>query len=228
MTRAFHPSPLERLTLDPATKPPQAAVIWLHGLGADGHDFAPLFRSAEQRLAEVKVLLPHAPERPVTVNGGMPMRAWYDIRSPELSSAPDLEGIRESAAAIGPLVDELEAEGIAPARIVLGGFSQGAVLALWTGLGLPRPLAGIAALSGYLPDDPPLDEAQRETPIFMGHGRSDGVVPFSQGEAARDRLAGLGCREPEWHPYPMDHGVSTDEAGDLLMWLGKVLQGKEG
>ncbi|MFP4560382.1 MAG: alpha/beta hydrolase [Thiohalorhabdus sp.] len=218
---------LARVTLPDAGGPASRAVVWLHGLGADGHDFVPLFQGVEERLPGMRVVLPHAPQQPVTLNGGMRMRAWYDIVSLETTAQQDLEGIRASAERVGGLLDELEEEGIPAERTVLGGFSQGAVLALWAGLGRPRPLAGIAALSGYLPADPPLAEAQRETPIFLGHGRHDGVVPFPLGEAARDRLRALGCSSVTWHPYELDHGVDAEEAGDLLGWLEGVLAERE-
>ncbi|MFA9461523.1 alpha/beta hydrolase [Thiohalorhabdus sp. Cl-TMA] len=219
-------TPLEHLDLAPEQGPARAAVIWLHGLGADGHDFAPLFRGIGNRLPGVRVLLPHAPEQPVTINGGMRMRAWYDVVNPDLTVEPDLAGIHRSARAVERLVEMLESAGIPAERTVIGGFSQGALVALWTGLGLSRSLAGIAGLSGYLPAEPPLAEVQKETPIFLGHGRHDGIVPFPEGEAARDRLRALGCREPVWHPYSIDHGVNADEADDLLAWVGAVLRGQ--
>ncbi|HKJ72235.1 MAG TPA: carboxylesterase [Gammaproteobacteria bacterium] len=213
---------LEYLDLAPAG-PADRAVVWLHGLGADGHDFEPLFRGAAGLPAGTRVLLPHAPRRPVTVNGGMTMRAWYDIASPDLTGDADIAGIERSAERIGALLGELEAGGLPAERIVLGGFSQGGVLALWTGLGYPRPLAGVAALSAYLPGDPPLAPAQRETPVFQGHGRHDSLIPFALGEAARERLPALGAPPPEWHEYAMDHGVCDAEVADLLAWLGRVL-----
>lgn len=217
-----HGTGLERLDLHPQGAA-QAAVVWLHGLGADGHDFEPLFRGATALPAATRVVLPHAPEQPVTVNGGMRMRAWYDIVSPDLTADADIDGITRSAAAVGALLGELEADGIPAERIVLGGFSQGGVLALWAGLGHPRRLGGIAALSAYLPADPPVAGAQRATAIFQGHGRSDSLIPIHLGEAARDRLPELGARAPEWHAYGMDHGVSDAEIDDLFAWLGRVL-----
>jgi phospholipase/carboxylesterase len=213
---------LERLDLKPQG-PVRAAIIWLHGLGADGHDFEPLFRDAAGIPEGTRVVLPHAPQQPVTINGGMRMRAWYDIASPDLTADPDLDGIARSAAAVGELLAELEADGIPAERTVLGGFSQGGVLALWTGLGYPRGLAGIAALSAYLPAAPPVTAAQQGTPIFQGHGRSDSLIPMALGEAARDRLPALGARNPEWHAYGMDHGVCDAEIADLVAWLGRGL-----
>ncbi|MEF8982773.1 alpha/beta hydrolase [Thiohalorhabdus sp.] len=217
-----HSRPLECLELSPAEQP-RAAIVWLHGLGADGHDFEPLFREGAALPAHTRVLLPHAPQQPVTVNGGMRMRAWYDITSPDLTTHADLEGINRSAGRVIGLLEGLEADGIDPERIVLGGFSQGGVLALWAGLAYPRPLAGVAALSAYLPADPPVTEAQRQTPLFLGHGQYDSLIPFELGEAARDRLPGLGTQTPEWHAYPMDHGVSETELADLFAWLNGVL-----
>jgi phospholipase/carboxylesterase len=215
-------TPLERIQLEAAAEV-DSAVIWLHGLGADGNDFAPLFQGAGGPLERTRVLLPHAPMQPVTINGGMTMRAWYDIQSPDLRETPDLAGIRHSAQQVADLIRELEEAGIPAERIVLGGFSQGAVMALWTGLGFPRPLAGIAALSGYLPADPPVDDAQRATPVFMAHGQQDSLIPCHLGEAARDRLTALLDQPPRWRAYPMDHGVNEEEAAELLTWLGGVL-----
>ena len=215
-------APLETITLE-AAAPARTAVVWLHGLGADGHDFAPLFRQAGPALAHTRVILPHAPVQPVTINGGMNMRAWYDIRSADLEGDVDRPGIEASRARVAALLEGLEAEGIPAERIVLGGFSQGAVLALWTGLGFPRRLAGIAALSGYLPGEPPLSEVQRATPVLMAHGRQDSLIPFALGEAARDRLGKLQEQPPRWRDYPMDHGVNEDEAAELMEWLGEVL-----
>lgn len=221
-----HGSALERLDfIADGQGPARTAIVWLHGLGADGHDFEPLFRGAAAAGIPdgTRVVLPHAPQQPVTVNDGMRMRAWYDIASPDLTAAADLDGIARSAAAVGEVIAELEGDGLPAERIVLGGFSQGGVLALWTGLGYPRALAGIAALSAYLPAHPTVAEAQRATPIFQGHGRFDSLIPFALGEAARDRLPDLGTRAPEWHAYAMDHGVSDAEIADLLTWLGGVL-----
>jgi len=217
------PTPLEGVTLE-SEGPAERAVIWLHGLGADGNDFAPLFREAA--LPRTRVVLPHAPVQPVTVNGGMAMRAWYDIQSPDVQQDPDLDGIRESAKRVTAVLAGLEAEGIAAGRIVLGGFSQGGVMALWAGLGFPRPLAGIAALSGYLPAEPPLAEAQQATPLFMAHGRQDSLIPFALGEAARDHLTGILEQPPRWRDYSIDHGVNEEEARELVTWLAEVLGGE--
>lgn len=213
---------LDFLDLEPEG-PLDSALVWLHGLGADGRDFAPFFRDPAFSLPRARILLPHAPVRPVTMNGGLSMRGWYDIRDPDVTVEPDLPGIRDSARRIGALLEALEHLGLESTRIAVGGFSQGGVLALWTGLGYPRPLAGIAAASAYLPDDPPLAPVQRRTPLWLGHGRHDSLIPFTLGVAARERLRTLGASDPVWREYPMDHAVSENEMGDLTRWLGGIL-----
>lgn len=200
-----------------------SVLVWLHGLGADGHDFEPLFRDWTGLAGGLRVELPHAPARPVTVNNGLTLRAWYDIASPALTEDVDWPGIAESAALIGQRVRAAAERCGDSRRVVLGGFSQGAVMALWTGLALDIPLGGIAALSGYLPGDPQVAEAQRDTPLFLAHGQSDPLIPFSLGQSARDRLAELGTAEPEWHAYALEHAVSEAEAADLQRWLLGVL-----
>ena len=199
----------------------ERAVIWLHGLGADGHDFEALFhpRMDQPALRRTRVILPHAPVQSVTINGGMAMRAWYDIPSAELTQDVDTTGLADSAEAIHGLLAQLQAEGIPPERTVLGGFSQGGVLALWAGLGYSRPLAGMAALSAYLPEATPMTGAQATTPLFLAHGRSDSLIPFHLGEQARDTLEEQGMAV-RWRDYAMDHGVCDPEANDLLEWLG--------
>jgi phospholipase/carboxylesterase len=202
---------------------PAATLIWLHGLGADGHDFEPLFRDWTGLAGGLRVELPHAPPRPVTVNNGMTIRAWYDITSPALTEDVDWSGIEASAQQIGARVRQAAERCGDSRRVVLGGFSQGAVMALWTGLGLEMPLGGLAALSGYLPGDPEVAEAQRSTPLFLAHGQSDPLIPFELGQSTCDRLPALGTGEPEWHAYAMEHTVSEAEAGDLQRWLLRVL-----
>lgn len=206
-----------------AEGPPERAVVWLHGLGADGQDFAPLFRCPGRVPPGTRVVLPHAPPRPVTINSGARMRAWYDIATPDLTTEPDLPGIRASTQGIHALLEWLEREGLEATRVVLGGFSQGGVMALWAGLGYPRPLAGIAALSAYLPADPPLEPAQSQTPIFLAHGRHDTLIHPALGTEARNRLTDLGTSPPLWREYPIDHGVSEAEATELGAWLREVL-----
>lgn len=200
------------------------SVIWLHGLGADGHDFEPIV--PELGLGEragTAFVFPHAPQRPVTVNGGVPMRAWYDIATPELDRDTDEAGILGSVALCDALIAaEGETHGIPPARIVLAGFSQGGAIALHAGLRHPAALAGIVGLSTYLPLADRLDAeaiaANRDTPVFQAHGRDDPVVPLALGTQGRDRIAAL-RPAPEWHEYPLGHAVSAQEIDDLRAWL---------
>lgn len=206
---------------------PKTVLVWLHGLGADGHDFEPLLRDWTALAGGLRVELPHAPPRPVTVNNGLSLRAWYDIASPALTEAVDWDGIRESAGHVGERVRAAAERCGDSRRVVLGGFSQGAVMALWTGLGLDLPLGGIAALSGYLPGDPVIAEAQRQTPLFLAHGEADPLIPFALGQQAHRRLPELGAAEPEWHAYALEHAVSEAEAGDLRGWLERVLGGQD-
>lgn len=200
------------------------SVIWLHGLGADGHDFEPLV--PELRLGPdhgVRFVFPHAPERPVTIHEGMPTRAWYDIVDPDLTIAEDHKGIRGSIESAHALVArERDAVGIPAARIVLAGFSQGGAIALAAGLRHGERLGGIAALSAYLPlaatlaDE--MDPANRDTPIFQAHGSNDPIIGVDQAAASRDRVAAL-RPAPEWHTYPMEHAVCAEEINDLRTWL---------
>ncbi|BCX88471.1 phospholipase/carboxylesterase [Methylomarinovum tepidoasis] len=197
---------------------PDACIVWLHGLGADGHDFEPI--AAELNLpGAVRFIFPHAPVRPVTINGGMAMRAWYDIASPDLRRRVDAAGIRQSQASIDRLLDSQIAAGVPPGRIVLGGFSQGGVIALETGVRRRPPLAGIVALSTYValadefPPAPP-DAA----PILMMHGSLDSIVPLALAEDSRRLLEALGY-PVEWHVFPMAHAVCTEELAILRRWL---------
>ncbi len=202
----------------------EASVIWLHGLGADGHDFEPVV--AELGLAGVRFVLPHAPPRPVTINNGYVMPAWYDILGMDFTAAEDAAGIEQSRQRIEALIARERARGVPAGRLVLAGFSQGGAIALHTGLRHPEPLAGILALSTYLPlADRLPDErhpANADTPIFMAHGLHDPVVPLPLAEASRQRLETLGYRI-EWHTYPMEHGVCSEEIADLRAWLLRVL-----
>ena len=222
---------LQTIELNPGADA-AATIIMLHGLGADGTDFLPL--ADEINLAAVgpvRWLLPRAPVRPVTLNGGYPMRAWYDILGRELEAVgaarEDEAGLRESFALAHGLIDRELARGVSPQRIVLAGFSQGCALALGAGLRYPRRLAGLAGLSGYLPlAATTADErhaANAGVPIFLAHGTRDAVVPYGRGEASREALAALGHR-PEWHDYPMEHSVSREEMVDLERWLLTVLR----
>jgi len=206
---------------------PRLAVIWLHGLGADGHDFEPIV--PELRLPQatpVRFIFPHAPMQPVTINGGMVMRAWYDITAMDLGSAVDAEGISRSADNLGRLVQATIDSGFAPECIVLAGFSQGGVIALHTALRHPERLAGIIALSTYvaLPEQlrESASEANRNLPIFMAHGRHDPVIPLALGERSRDFLLAQGY-PVQWRDYPMEHAVHPEEIRDIADWLNTAV-----
>jgi phospholipase/carboxylesterase len=200
-----------------------ASVIWLHGLGADGHDFEPIVPYLGLDPARgVRFIFPHAPRRAVTINMGMIMPAWYDIRGPEFRRDEDEEGIRTSAAQIGALVARENQRGVPCERIVMAGFSQGGAIALHVALRHPESFAGILALSTYVALDSTLEneirEANRATPIFQAHGTVDPLVGVERGEAARDRLLALNYAV-EWHAYPMGHEVCPDEIRDVGNWL---------
>lgn len=206
---------------------PQSALIVLHGLGADGNDFVPVVQALDlSEIGAVRVILPHAPVRPVTINGGYRMRAWYDILGADLQRREDEAGLRESQAEVAALVEQEIARGLAPERIVLMGFSQGCAMALLTGLRFAQRLAGIAGLSGYLPlaasTEAEAHEANRATPIFLAHGEQDPVVAIDRALASREALLALG-HEVEWHQYPMEHSVSMEEIADLNAFLVRVL-----
>lgn len=212
------------LTSGPA---PQASIIILHGLGADGEDFVPICHELDLSAAgPVRYVLPSAPAIPVSINGGYVMRAWYDIRQPGQGPREDEVGLRQSQQAIHALIEREIARGIPASRIVLMGFSQGCAMALMTGLRYPQRLAGIVALSGYLPllDTTAAEQhpANLHTPIFMAHGQEDDVVLMSRGTQSRDHLASLG-HTIDWHDYPMDHTLCLEEVQDLQAWLNQVL-----
>lgn len=218
-------SELDCVTVDTGPSP-RHCVVWLHGLGADGHDFEPAV--PELRLPEtpsVRFLFPHAPQRPVTVNGGMRMRAWYDITELDIAARQDEAGILESQRLVEGLLGRTRDEGFAPGDTVLAGFSQGGAMALHTGLRLPDRLAGIVALSCYLPLHERLETeasaANRKTPVFMAHGDQDPVVPHGLGERSRDFLREAGY-EVAWHSYPVPHGVCVEELRDIGEWLAGV------
>jgi phospholipase/carboxylesterase len=206
------------------SEPPGLTVIWLHGLGADGHDFEPIVPELGLRIP-VRFVFPHAPVRPVTINGGMAMRAWYDILGFDRQAAEDAEGIRTSAAAVTKLIDRELARGMASDRIVLAGFSQGGAIALQTALREPRPLAGVLALSTYLPLRATLaaerSAANSGLPIFMAHGTADPVLPLTLAESSRRTLEALGY-EVEWHAYPMPHSVCVEEISAIGAWLAAL------
>lgn len=202
---------------------PRHSIIWLHGLGADGNDFVPVVPTLVARdWPPIRFVFPHAPVRPVTVNGGMPMRAWYDILAFDLGAQQDAAGIRASIAMVEALIARENARGVADEHIFLAGFSQGGAIALSAGLRHPRPLAGIVALSTYLPlaDTVAAERsaANADVPIFQGHGSFDPVVVPPRGNASRELLERLGYRV-DAHVYPMAHAVCAEEIADLRDWL---------
>lgn len=206
---------------------PRSLVLWLHGLGADGRDFVPVVPQLGLPDAPgVRFVFPHAPVRPVTVNGGMRMRAWYDILGLEIAARQDERGIRDSAALLEDLLAELQGEGFEPGRTVLAGFSQGGAMALHVGLRHRRALAGIMGLSCYLALHESVEsersEANRATPVFMGHGSQDPVIPAPLGTRSRDFLREHG-HEVTWRDYPMPHAVCPEEIRDIGHWLSEVL-----
>jgi phospholipase/carboxylesterase len=206
---------------------PQAAVIWLHGLGADGHDFEPVVPELVQRSERaLRFVFPHAPMRPVTLNAGYVMRAWYDIIAIDRRAAEDESGIRASQALITELIRRENARGIGTGRIVLAGFSQGGAMALYSGTRYPERLAGIIGLSCYQVlagrFAAERDPANQATPIFLAHGTEDPVVPPGLGEAACRQLQASGYTV-EWHAYSMPHSVCPQEVADLAAWVRRVL-----
>jgi phospholipase/carboxylesterase len=218
-------------TVEVETGPePDAAIVWLHGLGADGHDFEPLVPELSWTgRPAIRYVFPHAPMRPVTINGGMPMRAWYDIVSLTSGRDHDQRGIADSVNQAARLVRRERQRGIDAARIVVAGFSQGGAIALQLALRYPEKLAGLIALSTYLLLDRRLvaetHEANRNIPAFVGHGNQDPMVPFQLGERVAERLRGIGC-PVEWHSYAMSHAVCPEEVADLSNWLrGRLQQG---
>jgi phospholipase/carboxylesterase len=221
------PAVSERLdAIEIETAPaPRAAVIWLHGLGADGHDFEPLVPELSPPGA-VRFVLPHAPMRPVTVNGGAVMRAWYDVMMRDGVRQEDREGVLASQRQIEALIGREGARGIPPGRVVLAGFSQGGAMALHTGLRQAAPLAGIVALSCFLPLSDVLateaHPASQSVPIFMAHGTGDDLIPLQRGQRARDLLLGLGYHVT-WHEYRMPHSVCDAEVADVAAWLAAAL-----
>jgi phospholipase/carboxylesterase len=210
------------------TKPkPRHSIIWLHGLGADGHDFAPIIPELVPReWPALRFVFPHAPVRPVTINGGATMRAWYDIKGSDIASRQDETGVRESIAQIDALIAREHDRGVPAERVILAGFSQGGAIALAGGVRHARRLGGVVALSTYLPIHETTaaerSVANAELPIFMAHGSHDPVVPQSLGTRSRDLLRSLGY-SIDWHSYPMAHTVGAEEIADLRQWLGQRL-----
>jgi phospholipase/carboxylesterase len=223
----YNPSESPEAVVLAPEAPANAAVIWLHGLGADGYDFVPIVD--ELRLPSslaTRFVFPHARARPVTINNGVVMRAWYDIKGFGPERVEDEEGIRESEGIVRKFIEAEVAAGIPAKRIVIAGFSQGGAIALQTGLRYPDRLAGIMALSTYLPlHDGVAREAaaaNRDVPILMCHGLYDGVVPLALGTQSREMLASLGY-QAQWKTYPMEHNVSAAEITDISAWLQHVL-----
>jgi len=220
---------LETIEVETA-KNPSAAVIWMHGLGADGNDFVPVVNELDLSGAPpIRFVFPHAPMRPVTINNGYIMRAWYDVSLGDLegnSRKADERGVRGSQAAIEALIARETGRGITHEKILLAGFSQGGAMALQTGLRHGQRLAGVMALSTYLPlAESFAAEAAHEnakTPVFMAHGTLDPVVPHAMGSRSRDLLKQAGY-DIEWREYPMQHSVCLEELGDIGAWLRKVL-----
>lgn len=206
---------------------PTHSIIWLHGLGADGNDFAPIVPElVAAGWQALRFVFPHAPVQPVTINGGMPMRAWYDIHGFDAQARQDEAGIRASIAATEALIARENERGVPDENIFLVGFSQGGAMALSAGLRHPRTLAGIVALSAYVPLAGLLaadrHAANAATPIFWGHGSADPVVLFQRGVESRDLLQALGYKV-DWHSYPMPHSVCAAEIADLREWLSARL-----
>ena len=207
---------------------PTASVIWLHGLGADGNDFVPVVREfALPPALPVRFVFPHAPVRPVTINNGMRMRAWYDIAAADLNNRADLAGVKQSQLQVEALIGREVGRGIAASRIVVAGFSQGGAIALYTGLRHAERLAGIIALSAYLigADALAIEAASvnRGAPIFMAHGTADPVVRFDWGKASRQALVNAGY-SVDWHSYGMEHSVCMEEIDAVSTWLQGVLR----
>lgn len=206
---------------------PVATIVIMHGLGADGHDFVPIAEQLDlSSVGPVRFLFPFAPTLPVTINGGMVMPAWYDILVADLVRVEDEAGLRQSQASVEALLAHEKSRGMPANRIVVAGFSQGCAMALMVGLRHAEPLAGVVGMSGYLPlaDKTAAERspASVQTPIFMGHGTRDGVVPLQRAAASRDALKAMGYAV-DWHDYPMEHSVCPQEVTDLGQWLSRVL-----
>lgn len=206
---------------------PTLSVIWLHGLGADGHDFEPVVQMLDSAVrARTRFVFPHAPTRPVTINGGMVMRAWYDITDAELDRRPDAAGIEASVEILrGYIEGEIE-RGVPTQRIVLAGFSQGGVIALRAALLYPQPLAGVIALSTYVPLTDSVESfasaCNKELPIFMAHGVQDPLIPIQSAQSGCAFLSSLGY-PVTWKTYPMAHAVCPDEVGHISAWISDRL-----
>jgi phospholipase/carboxylesterase len=215
----------QAVVLTPGADKVTGSVIWLHGLGADGHDFVPLVPQLHLP-ASIRFVFPHAPVRAVTINQGWRMPAWYDIQAISAEGPQDAAGIAESATRIADYLRRERADGIAADHIVLAGFSQGGAMALHTGLRFDETLGGVLALSAYLPVHDRLkleaSSANCQTPILMCHGRQDGVVALQLGERSRDLLLQLGYAV-QWIEYPMQHELCPEEIHDISLWLKRIL-----
>ena len=206
---------------------PDAAIIWLHGLGADGNDFVPIIDQLQlpSHMA-IRFIFPHAPVRPITINQGYPMPGWYDISRMSIVEQEDEAGIRESSVILRQLCEEQESSGIESGRIIVAGFSQGGAIALHCGCRYPRQLAGIMALSTYLalPDqlDDQISDVAAEIPVFMAHGRQDDVVAYRYGKESMEQLVSSSI-DVQWHEYDMGHAVCMEEIQHIRQWLIDVL-----
>jgi phospholipase/carboxylesterase len=211
-----------------SSKPATHAIIWLHGLGADGYDFSPMAAQFQQLLtAPIRFIFPHAPLRSVTLNGGYVMRAWYDITGLDLNAREDRSGLNETAATLDQLIQQQSDQGIPSERIFLAGFSQGCASVLYAGLRYPKRLAGIIGFSGYLPFYRTLaqeaNSANLQTPIFLSHGLEDTVVPLLWAELSRKVLQEQNY-PLSWHTYPMAHQVCNEQILDLAKWTNNLME----
>lgn len=217
---------LDTIELESAPTP-SVAIIWMHGLGADGNDFVPIVKELNLKgCPGIRFIFPHAATMPVTMNGGYVMRAWYDILGTDIAKREDEAGLRQSQISIEQLIARENARGIPSDRIILAGFSQGCAMTLQVGLRYPETLAGLLCLSGYVPlRDVVAKErhsANQHTPIYMAHGRADPVIALQRAEQSRDLLQELGYKI-EWHEYMMQHSVCAEEIDDIGVWLQAVL-----
>ncbi len=222
---------LESIELETGPSP-QWAVLWLHGLGADGNDFAPIVPELVRKdWPAIRFVFPHAPVRPVTINNGVPMRAWYDIVGMDFPTRADDRGVAESIVQASALIEREHARGIPASRVLLAGFSQGGAIALAAGVRRTEPLAGLIALSTYLPG---ADAAQAEKtkvataqPVFMAHGSGDQVIPLVHAQRSQDQLQAMGFKV-DWHRYPMAHQVCAEEIHDLGGWMSRRFDAAQG
>lgn len=219
-------NPLATIELTTSSNPTHS-IIWMHGLGADGNDFVPIIEELDlPETIAIRFIFPHAPKQPVTVNGGFIMRAWYDIRSADLDHAEDAVGLKRSEQLITQLIEKEKSRGIASENIILAGFSQGGVMSLFVGLRYAEKLGGVMVLSGYLPlahqFESDIYPANHTTPIFIGHGNEDMIVPMQLANKSKQQLITQGYLV-EWHEYNMAHSVCSAELTDISKWLQRVL-----